>query len=47
MAELLADRNFASAAWNTAVLHCFVSRLDCLQLKSNHAKFQSNTIRNC
>ena len=26
--------------------HCFVSRLDCLHLKSNHAKFQLNPIRN-
>ena len=35
-------------AWNTTVLqgHCFVSRLDCLHLKSNHAKFQLNPIRN-
>ena len=48
MAEFFADRNSACAAWNTAVLqgHCFVSRLDCLHLKSNHAKFQPNPIRN-
>ena len=45
---LLADRNSACAAWNTAMLkgHCFVSRLDCLHLKSNHAKFQLNPISN-
>ena len=32
--------NSACAAWSTAVLkgHCFVSRLDCLHLKSNYAK---------
>ena len=40
MAEFFVDRNSACAAWNTAVLqgHCFVSRLDCLHLKSNHTK---------
>ena len=26
--------------------HCFVSKLDCLNLKNNHAKFQLNPIRN-
>ena len=26
--------------------HCFVSRLDCLHLLSNHAKFKLNLIRN-
>ena len=48
MAEFFADRNSACAAWNTAVLkgHCFVSRLDCLHLKINYAKFQLNPIRN-
>ena len=48
MAEGLVDRNFACAAWNTAVLqgHCFVTWLDCLHLKSNHAKFQLNPIEN-
>ena len=49
IAEFLADRNSACAAWNTALLqgHCFVSRVDCLHLKSNHDKFQLNPIRNC
>ena len=48
MDEFLADRNSECAAWNIAVQqgHCFVSRLDCLQLKNNHAKFQLNPIRN-
>ena len=48
MAEFFVDRNSACAAWNTAVLkgHCFVSRLDCLHLKNNYAKFQLISIRN-
>ena len=48
MAESLADSNSECAAWNTAVLqgHYFVSRLDCLHLKKNHAKFQLNPVRN-
>ena len=47
MAEFFVDRNSACAAWNTAVLkgHCFVFRLDCLDLKGNYAKFQLNLIR--
>ena len=48
MAELLADRNSACSAWNTAVLqgHCFVCRLDFFHLQSNHAKFQFNPMKN-
>ena len=48
MAEFLSNKNSVCAAWNTAVLqgNCFVSRLDCLNFKSNHAKFQLNPIRN-
>ena len=48
MAELWSDKRFCSAACNTAVLQdlFFVCRLDYLHLKSNHAKFQLNLIRN-
>ena len=39
---------FCGAACNTAVLQClcFLCRLDYLHLKSNHAKFQLNPIKN-
>ena len=48
MAEFLADRNSACAAWNIAVLqgHCFESRLGSFHLENNHAKFQLNPLKN-
>ena len=48
MAECLAGKNSAYAAWNNAVLqgHCFVSRLEYLHLKSNHAKLQLTPRKN-
>ena len=49
MAEFLAERNSAFAAWNTAVLQglcMFVFGLDYSYHKSNHAKFQLNPLRN-